>query len=141
VAVTGKFVGPCCACKSEMWLPDALYEAASHARGTIHFFCPYGHSQVFAKGESEADQMRRERDRLKQQLAQKDDEHRAERDRLLTQIAAEKKQTAVAKGVATKARKRGAIGMCQCCRRSFKSAEMVRHMKTMHPEFKAEEIQ
>jgi hypothetical protein len=123
-----------------MWLPQALYDAACHGAGTIIFCCPYGHSQVFAKGESEADRMRRERDRLKQQMAQRDDDHRAERDRLLGQIAAEKKQTAVASGKATKARKRAAAGLCPCCNRSFASTRMAAHMKTMHPDFKAEEV-
>ena len=68
-----KSVGPCYTCKCEMWIPDALYESANHAKGRISFYCAYGHSQVFCVGDNEETKLRRERDLLKQRLSEKDD--------------------------------------------------------------------
>ncbi len=70
----------CYKCKCDMWIPAALNEAALAAREVIHFWCPYGHSQVFVRGESEADKLRRERDRLAQQVAERDDRLKRERE-------------------------------------------------------------
>lgn len=67
-------VGPCYTCKCEMMIPDALYESAMRAKGRISFFCAYGHSQVFCEGDNEETKLRRERDRLLQRLAEKDDD-------------------------------------------------------------------
>lgn len=83
------------------------------------FFCPNGHSNVYR--ESDADKYRRERDRLQQRLAQKEDE-----------IEARSKDYADAQKEITRLRKRAAGGTCPCCNRSF--ANMARHMKTKHPE-------
>lgn len=43
----------CCVCKTDIWLPTALHEAAIAAREIISFYCPYGHAQVFLKKKSE----------------------------------------------------------------------------------------
>lgn len=67
-------VGPCYKCKCSVWIPDALYEAAQHGRGQVKFYCAYGHPMVFVVGESEETKLRRERDRLLQRLAEKDDD-------------------------------------------------------------------
>lgn len=67
-------IGPCCTCKCEMMIPDALYEAANRSKEVISFYCAYGHGQFFCKGENEETKLRRECDRLFQQVAQKDDE-------------------------------------------------------------------
>ncbi len=65
--------------------------------------------------------LRRERDRLKQQMAQKDDEIReVERQRL----AAERK--------AKRIQRRAHAGLCPCCNRTFQ--DVVRHMKAKHPD-------
>ena len=84
--------------------------------------------------ESEADQLRRERDRLKQQLAQKDDEIRVQRD---CREAAERSASA-RKGQITKLKKRAAAGVCPCCNRSFENLR--RHIDSQHPGFVAEEV-
>lgn len=126
-------IGECCRCRAPMALPRDLYSAAKHS-SSITFFCAHGHPQRFPEGESEETKLRRERDRLKQQLAQKDDAIRQEREQ---RMAAER-QASAARGVVTKLKNRAAAGVCLCCNRSF--ANMARHMADKHPQFQAEEI-
>lgn len=130
----GRFI-VCSQCRGDMWLPLALHETARRSEEII-FHCPYGHRQHFPKGDGETTLLRRERDRLKQQLAEKDDDIKA----LKAVVAKEREHTLKMKSVATKVRKRNAAGLCPCCNRSFASAQMQRHIKTKHPEFKAEEV-
>ncbi len=110
-----------------MWLPDALDEAAKRSRGPngIQFYCPYGHVQHYIQGETEADKLRRERDRLQQRIAQKDDEIKDLENR---------RRAAV--GQVTKLRNRVGNGVCPCCSRNF--ANLARHMHTKHPDWAAE---
>ncbi len=117
-----KNAGPCHRCKCEMWIPDALYEAAKHGRGQVSFYCGYGHAQVFAVGESEETKLRRERDRLKQENA------RLEEETSQARVVAEKAQRAE-----KRLKKRMAAGTCPCCQRTF--SNMATHMKRQHPEF------
>lgn len=125
-------VGPCARCKCEMFLPDALYEAAKRSP-KISFYCAYGHEQHFPAGETEAEKLRRERDRLAQRIAEKDDEIRRQRE---LKEAAERR-AAAARGQVTKIRNRVGAGVCPCCSRTF--SQLARHMAAKHPEFKAEE--
>lgn len=125
----GKFIGPCCHCKSEMWLPTPLYEAAQHGREKITFYCPYGHPQVFAEGESEADKFRRERDRALQQLAQRDDEIRTQ-GKLIDNL---KQQRDIHAAAERKLKSRARHGVCPCCNRQF--VNMAKHMQSKHPDF------
>lgn len=124
----------CCKCGCEIWIPDALYEAASASRGPkgIHFYCAYGHGQHFVEGETEAEKLRRERDRLAQQIAQRDDEINRERER---REAAER-QAAAARGQVTKMKKRASAGTCPCCNRTFLSLQS--HIAKKHPQFAAD---
>lgn len=131
---TGKFIGPCIQCKSEVWLPQELYDAAMRGRSRITFYCGYGHPQVFTEGETTEDILRRERDRLKQQMAQRDDviskqsrELFAERE-LVNSLKAQRKA----------ATKRAKAGVCPCCHRTIR--QMALHMRTQHPEFTATEV-
>lgn len=94
------------------------------------FWCPNGH--VMSYRESEADKLRRERDRLKQDAARLEDERR------MASLRAEE-----AEGRAYKAerahrllKKRTAAGTCPCCQRTF--SNMSTHMKRQHPEFVAD---
>ena len=89
------------------------------------FYCPNGHTMSYT--ESEEDKLRRERDRLTQRLAQKDDE-----------IKDLENRRRAAFGQVTKLRKRIGNGVCPCCTRSF--ANLHRHMKTEHPNFKTEAV-
>jgi len=93
--------------------------------------CPNGHGQMFR--DSERDQLRRERDRLKQRLAQKDDEINWQRDR---REAAEHTARAY-KGHVTRIKRRVGKGSCPCCKRHFTNLE--KHMASKHPEYHAEE--
>ena len=123
--------GPCCRCKTNFSLPEPLFLAAK-ASESITFYCPYGHPQIFRKGETDAEKMRRERDQLRQRLAQKDDEIIHQRD--LTHKA--NRRTAAAKGQVTKLKNRASAGVCPCCNRTFQN--LASHMKGKHPNFNKE---
>lgn len=114
----------CFKCKTQMWVPEALNEAALRKRGPsgIQFFCAYGHEQHYVEGETEEAKLRRERDRLQQRLACKDDEIRNLDKRL-----------SAARGVVTRIKNRVGHGVCPCCNRSF--GNLASHMKTKHPDF------
>src|SRR5215213_2489222 len=84
------------------------------------WYCPNGHELIVT--DSEADVLRRERDRLVQRLAQKDDEIKDTENR---------RRAAV--GQVTKLRNRIGRGVCPCCNRSFENLH--RHMETKHPDF------
>lgn len=123
--------GPCAQCKCEVWIPNELYSAAK-ASEKIGFHCAYGHPLVFPKGESEADKLRRERDRLAQRIAQKDDEITRQRE---MREAAERRASA-ARGQVTKIKNRVGHGVCPCCNRTF--GNLASHMMNQHPNFIAE---
>jgi hypothetical protein len=114
-----------------MWLPTSLYNAAKHS-SRIVFCCAYGHEQVFAEGEGEEAKLRRERDMLKQQMAQRDDVISQQSKELERERAAVR----ALKDGSVRARKRSIAGTCPCCKRTFR--QMALHMAKQHPEFKAE---
>ena len=115
----------CCNCGIIFGVPDQWLSSRRDDKRT--FYCPNGHGQSFT--ESEADRLRRERDRLQQQIAQKDDEIKWQREH---RQAAERRVTA-AKGQITRLKKRAKGGICPCCKRTFQN--MAEHMKTQHPDF------
>jgi hypothetical protein len=96
------------------------------------FFCPNGHSNFYR--DNEHDRVRQERDRLKQQLAQKDDTIAYQR----AQREAAEKLASVRKGQVTRLKNRAAAGVCPCCNRTV--SQMAKHMASKHPTFKAEEV-
>ncbi len=124
-------VGACYRCKCEMSLPDDLYQAAKRS-SKINFFCAYGHEQHFVEGETESQKLRRERDLLAQQIAERDDRIRHERE---AREAAERRARA-ARGQVTRIRNRVGRGVCPCCNRSFQNLRA--HMTTQHPDYSAE---
>lgn len=109
----------CGECGVEFHMPTVLYDECKKQGPDKSFYCPNGHRRVFR--EAAADKLTRERDRLKQQLAQKDDE------------IAEAKASA---GKLERKLKRVSKGVCPCCTRSF--TNLHRHMQTKHPELKAD---
>lgn len=115
----------CFKCKCQMWIPDDLNGAALRARGEIPFYCAYGHRQYYIEGESEETKLRRERDRLNQRIAEKDDEIKALEGR---------RRAAV--GQVTKIKNRVGHGVCPCCSRTFEN--LARHMGSKHPTYTAE---
>jgi len=127
-------ISGCVQCKCDWEIPEALYLAAK-ASEKITFYCPYGHSQVFSARPSEADLLRQERDRLKQdaaRLQESIDYQRRQREH------AERRASA-ARGQVTKLKKRAAAGVCPCCNRSF--VDLHRHMSAKHKGFIAEEVE
>ena len=64
----------CITCGVRYSLPKALYDEQYKSGGFHH--CPNGHSQGWDKDGCENARLKLERDRLKQQIAQKDDEIR-----------------------------------------------------------------
>jgi len=123
-------VEDCITCGVVFTVPESKRDHARAEGG--YFSCPNGHSQGWSKERSESEQTRRERDRLKQKLAEKDDEIRQERER---KEAAER-QVAAARGQVTRLKNRASKGVCPCCNRSFENLH--RHMTSKHPAFAAE---
>lgn len=107
-----------CWCGLPFSMPERLYQACK--RNGTTFYCPLGHSIVFR--ETDTDKMRRERDRLAQQIAQKDDA-----------IKTLENRTAAYKGQITKLKTRVKGGVCPCCNRTFQ--HLRRHMQNKHPDF------
>lgn len=116
----------CCKCGTYFGLERNHYDRLVKEGGKMGFYCSNGHVQHFMEGE--ADKLRRERDRLQQQIAQKDDEITWQRE----QRHMVERQVTAAKGQITKLRKRANAGVCPCCNRTF--SNMARHMKTEHPD-------
>lgn len=126
-------INGCAQCKCPWEIPEPLYIAAK-ASDKINFYCPYGHSNVFRAGPSEAELLRRERDRLKQQTAQLQDSINYQRE---ARERAERRASA-ARGQVTKLKKRAAAGVCPCCNRQF--MDLQRHMAAKHKGFVAEDV-
>lgn len=120
----------CCKCKCEFGLTLHVYQTRKEDHQV--FWCPHGHQQHFSWGKTEEDKLREERDRLKQQLAYKDDVIANER----REAEYQKKRVAVAKGQVTKLKNRAAAGVCPCCNRTFQNLH--RHMSSQHPTFRDE---
>jgi hypothetical protein len=137
---TGTWI-KCHRCKSDMWIPAALDEAAQAAKEVITFYCAYGHSQHYIKGESQETILRRERDRLKQREAQLmdavNDEKRRREIAESSFVKAETSRTLAQKKL-VKLKARAATGTCPCCNRNF--SELQKHIATKHPTFRAEDI-
>lgn len=113
-------------------IPSAMYDSCVEEGGYWH--CPNGHSRGYREGRHERDAIRRERDLLKQKVAQKDDEIKRQRE---LKEAAER-EAAASRGQVTTLRNRAGAGVCPCCNRSFR--QMALHMKNKHPNFRAEKV-
>lgn len=113
-------------------IPQKMYDTCLEEGGFWH--CPNGHSWGFREGQRKKEEVRRERDLLKQQLAQRDDE--IARQRRLREDT--ERALSAQKGQVTKLRKRASAGVCPCCNRTV--SQMARHMASKHPGFKAEEV-
>lgn len=115
----------CPVCGIQYAAPEEFFEARykkKNSGGDGHnWYCPNGHSLMFT--ESLADKIARERDLLKQQLAQKDDE-----------IAGWKREKEKTDKELRRVKKRATAGVCQCCNRTFQN--VARHMATKHPDMK-----
>lgn len=124
-------VEECCNCGVAFAFPKEFKDECLKNRGPNGraFYCPNGHRQWYT-GESEADALRRERDRLKQDAARLEEQIARERD---LRANAERRVSA-ARGQITKLHKRVGEGHCPCCNRGF--VNLRRHMAAKHPDFK-----
>ena len=121
----------CYTCKVKHSFPLHIYEAAIQRRGSMSIYCPNGHAWVYSTEQqiSENEKVRQERDRLRQQLAQKNDEIQLQRD-----LKEHERNRVIAfKGVITKTKKRISGGACPCCNRTFQN--LARHMATKHKDY------
>ena len=112
----------CSECAINYYFPEKWCKTAHEKK--LGWKCPNGHGQVFG-GETEATKLRRERDRLAQRIAEKDDEIKSLEGR---------RRAAV--GQITKIKNRVGHGVCPCCNRTFEN--LARHMTSKHPTFTAE---
>ena len=100
--------------------------AEEYRRNGGYYHCPNGHRQGWTKEGSETERLRRERDRLTQRVAEKDDDI-ARLNRVWS--AAEERAT-VERKVRLRIEKRIHNGTCPDCNRSFSNLQ--RHMATKH---------
>lgn len=108
----------CGECGIEFAMPEHF--RAERQRNGGGWSCPNGHQRVYR--ETDAEKMRRERDRAIQDAARADEERRQAELR-----------AAAAEAETRRLKKRASAGVCPCCNRSF--VALARHMKTKHPEF------
>ena len=113
-------VSQCGICGVVYTVPEIIQDY--HRRHGGFSYCPNGHQWGWRQDDCEEARTRRERDLLKQQLAQKNDE-----------IAALQERVKREEDASSRLRKRAAAGVCPCCHRSF--AALARHMKAKHPNF------
>jgi septal ring factor EnvC (AmiA/AmiB activator) len=115
----------CSSCGILYFFPEKWCDKAADEKTSWQ--CPNGHGQKFRTSEKE--ELRQERDRLKQRVAEKDDEIAEQR-----RMREETERSLVAtKGHVTRVKKRAAAGTCPCCQRTF--SNMAEHMKRQHPKF------
>lgn len=127
----------CITCFMQFKVPVGF--TAARRKDGRRFYCPNGHSMSYPLGESEADKLRRERDRLAQKIAEKDDEIKTAWN--TANAAAERakvaeRKTIAAKAQITKIKKRASEGICPCCNRQFVNLQA--HMHTKHPKYIAQ---
>lgn len=124
----------CYQCKRPFGMTEAHNEAALAGREKISFYCPYGHSQHYLTGPSEAEKLRKQLETQKQQNAMWRDDAEAQRQR----AEAAERSASAQRGVVTRLKNRAAAGVCPCCNRTF--ANLQRHMAGQHPTFRTEEV-
>lgn len=119
----------CCQCGMLYAMTREFYkDRQERRRGDCTFYCPRGHPQYYT-GESEAQKLRRERDRLLQNEAYLQDQLKVARNK----ADHERNRANGYKGHATRITKRAKAGVCPCCNRTFK--QLAAHMASQHPTF------
>lgn len=123
-------VWECRTCGCVSTVPEVMNEQLRAEGGYRH--CPSGHAWGWSKETSEREQLRRERDRLKQDAARLEDENR----QAWASATALRERADKAEKVAKRLKKRSSAGTCPCCSRTF--SNMAEHMKHQHPQFVAD---
>lgn len=119
----------CGTCGVPFTMPELVYNTQIE-EGGFHT-CPNGHRRGWDDSRSQREAKRREQERLKQSVAQKDDEI-AELNARVSKLVV---TTAAAKREVGTLKKRASVGVCPCCHRTVK--QMAAHMKSKHPDFVA----
>jgi hypothetical protein len=122
----------CChdSCHVHFGMSQGHYELCKADSGKW-FYCSNGHKQHFS--DSETDQLRRERDRLKQTVARLEEYNQNKNER----IGALEKSNAATRGVVTRIKNRVSNGVCPCCNRTF--TNLHNHMAAKHPNYRKED--
>lgn len=131
ITYTEKLATTRCWCGIALAVPANLLDnAVNHGQ---QLYCPLGHT--FGWNETEADRQRKKAQRLEADLARE----RALRDQAEAEAEHERKVAQGYKGVAAKAKKRAAKGVCPApgCKRSF--VDVARHIATCHPDLTTSE--
>lgn len=110
----------CITCGVFYALPETMWN--HHVQAGGFHTCLNGHEQGWDKEGSENGRLRRDKARLQQRIAQRDDEIRD----LERSVSAQK-------GNVTKLKRRAGSGTCPCCQRSFMNVNA--HLAKKHPEF------
>lgn len=116
---------PAAGCGLVFTVPERFVEV--RRQDCKNFYCPNGHTLSFKT--SELDNVRRERDRLKQDAARLEEERSA----ALREAIHERDRAVKAEAKAKRLTKRAAAGTCPCCHRTFR--ELAEHMKHEHADF------
>lgn len=125
---TQLWIDVCCQCKTRFGMSDEIKTIAMSRNEAFSFYCPNGHQLHYPAGETMETKLRRECDRLKQDLAYQEDMRRQEREARETA----ERRAAGYKGVATKMKNRIKAGACPCCNRTFQ--DLARHIASKHPD-------
>lgn len=119
----------CCACGMPFAMTvDFKNDRLQRRRNDNTFYCPRGHAQHYT-GESDAQKLRREKERLEQSLEWAR-QSRANAERRAEHEAARARGY---KGHAAKLSKRIKAGECPCCHAKF--PDLQGHMAAEHPDF------
>jgi hypothetical protein len=127
---TRHVVWECRSCGCVSTVPEVMNEHLRAEGGYRH--CPSGHAWGWSKETCEREQLRRERDRLKQDAARLEDEKR----QAWATATALRERADKAEKATKRLKKRTSAGTCPCCNRTF--GNMAEHMKHQHPEFVAD---
>lgn len=122
----------CIDCGVRYVVPKTVWDKQRKSGGFHH--CSNGHNQGWNKSNSQDEIIRRERDRLKQRLAERDDDIRQEREG----HKATGRQLSAQRGLVTRIKNRVGHGVCPCCSRSF--GNLQRHMASKHPAYAKSDI-
>lgn len=120
----------CAACGVLFAFPETWQE--KFRQNHQEFFCPAQHSNYYP-AESEAEKLRKRVAQLQSDIEYKE----ARISTLHDQKSALGRSRAALKGVHTRTCNRVKNGVCPCCNRTF--SNLLGHMKTKHPDFKAHE--
>lgn len=119
----------CITCGCSYAVPKTMWDKQKRDGGFHH--CPSGHEQGWSKQESETEKLRRERDRLKQDIARVEDEKREA-------VALANVKMENAEREMRKLKRRTAAGTCPCCQRTFSNMNI--HMRKQHPGYVASAV-